>query len=100
MPAREALEKLDSIIADLVEADQTGAGMEPLDLAHELGRVRSLLVERPAVLPRQGGEMHFRCESCGTISHASKVPQRCPACGATKLFRADLEQPIVDAGPA
>lgn len=97
---REAIERLDRVMRELIEADQTGAGVEPLALAEELGRVRALMLEAPAVLPRSGGQRHFRCESCGTISHGLQAPARCPTCGGVKFFVADLESPMVDAGPA
>lgn len=98
---REAIQRLDAIMAELIEADQTGSGIEPLRVAQELGMVRALMLESPAVMPRPtGGELHFRCEQCGTIHHGLVVPQRCSQCGGTKFFKADIEQPIVDAGPA
>lgn len=97
---REAIERLDKVMRDLIEADQTGAGIEPLQLAEELGRVRALMLEAPAVVPRSDGQRHYRCESCGTISHGTEAPARCPTCGGVRFFRADLEAPMVDAGPA
>ena len=97
---REAIQRLDAVMAELIEADQTGSGMDPLHVAQELGRVRALMIESPAVVPRPSGEMHFRCEQCGTIHHGRVAPQRCSQCGGTRFFKADIEQPIVDAGPA
>ena len=97
---REAIQRLDDVMRRLIEADQTGAGMEPLELAEELGRIRAMLLETPAVLPRSGGQRHFRCEACGTITHGDAMPARCPECGGRKFFKADLEMPVVDAGPA
>lgn len=98
MPAKEALERLDALIAELIEADQTGGGAEPLHVAQQLGQLRSLLVEGQSVLPHAGGEMHFRCDSCGIISHAHAQPPRCPACGGEKLYRADLASRSPTAG--
>lgn len=100
MSVKDALQRLDSVMAELIEADQTGAGIDPLGIARELGQVRALMIESPAIVPRKGGESHFRCESCGTIVHGMATPERCPACGGVRFFKADLEQPIVDAGPA
>lgn len=100
MSVKEALARLDSVMAELIEADQTGEGIDPLRIAQELGQVRALMVESPAVVRRAGGAMHFRCEACGTIVHWTVTPARCTSCGGVKFFRADLEQPIVDAGPA
>lgn len=97
---RDAIRRLDEVMAGLIQADQTGEGMEPLQLAQELGRIRAMLLEAPAVLPRRDGARHFRCESCGTIVHGDAPPQRCPFCSGLKFFSADLETPIVDAGPA
>ena len=87
-------------MAELIEADQTGAGVEPLRLAQELGKLRALMMEAPAVVPRSDGQSHFRCESCGTITHGMEQPNACPTCGGAKFFKADLESPVVDAGPA
>lgn len=100
MPPREALERLDRVMNELVEADQNGSGVEPLQVARQLGEVRALLVEGASVIPRAGGEGHWRCENCGTISHGLAAPERCPTCGHQKFFKADLEQAEVDAGPA
>lgn len=97
---REAIRRLDEVMAELIQADQTGEGMEPLRLAQELGRIRAMLLEEPAVIPRRDGAKHFRCESCGTIVHGDAEPSRCPSCGGAGFFKADLEMPVVDAGPA
>jgi hypothetical protein len=95
-----ALQRLDTLMGELIEADQAGSGVDPLRVAQELGRIRALITQAPAVIRAAGGQMHFRCEACGTISHGSTQPERCPECGGTKLFKADMEQPDVDAGPA
>ena len=71
---KEALERLDALMNQLVEADQTGSGIEPLRVATELGKIRQFLAEGPAVIPAKGGQKHFRCEACGTISHGSEPP--------------------------
>ncbi len=97
---REAIQRLDELMRRLIEADQTGAGIEPLELAVELDKVRALMLEAPAVVPRSDGQRHFRCESCGAISHGMEAPARCPQCGGAKFFKADLEIPVVDTGPA
>ena len=95
---KEALARLDALMNRLVEADQTGSGIDPLDIANELGEIRQLLAEAPAVVPAKGGQKHFRCEACGTISHGQTQPERCPTCGGQKFFAADIEQPIVESG--
>ena len=92
------LQRLDNLMARLVEADQTGAGVEPLKLAEELGEIRALLAQGRAVRRAPGGQLHFRCESCGTISHGASRPERCPECGADQLVNVDLEQANVESG--
>ncbi len=96
---REGIRRLDDLMAELIQADQTGEGVEPLRLAQELGRIRAMLLEEPAVVPRSDGQRHFRCENCGTITHGDAIPRQCPTCGGMKFFKADMEAPIVDAGP-
>jgi rubrerythrin len=100
MPAREALERLDRVMNELIQADQTGMEIDPLDVARELGEVRTLLLEGTSVVPRAGGQGHYRCEACGIITHGETRPQRCPACGGRRFFKADIETPTVDTGPA
>jgi rubrerythrin len=95
---KEALGRLDALMNRLIEADQTGSGMDPLNVANELGQIRQLLAESPAVIPAKGGQRHFRCEACGTVVHGADAPARCPTCGATKFFAADIEQPFVESG--
>lgn len=95
---KEALERLDALMNRLVEADQTGSGIEPLRVASELGQIRQLLAEAPAVIRAKGGQKHFRCEACGTISHGTQEPERCATCGGQKFFAADIEQPFVESG--
>ncbi len=95
---KEALERLDALMRDLIEADQTGAGFEPLHVAGELGKIRQLLFEAPVVLPTEGGRRHFRCADCGTIVHGAEPPATCPNCGKKKFFVADIQQPFVESG--
>jgi rubrerythrin len=95
---KEALERLDALMNRLVEADQSGAGMEPLRVAGELGQIRHLLAASPAVIPAKGGQKHFRCEACGTVVHGAAATTRCPTCGRDKFFSADIEQPFVESG--
>ena len=95
---KEALEQLDALMNRLVGADQTGAGIDPLRVASELGQIRQLLAEAPAVIRAKGGQKHFRCEACGTVVHGADAPARCPTCGGTKFFAADIEQPFVESG--
>ena len=94
----ETNKRIDDIIQRLIEADQGGSGIEPLKLAHELGELKLMLARRKTILPRPGGEGHWRCEACGTISHASAKPDRCPECGAAQLWPADLAQANVESG--
>src|SRR3979490_1729728 len=96
---QEALRRLDQLTQQLIEADQSGTGFEPIAAAHELGRIRQLLAQAPAVIPATGGQRHFRCESCGTITHgaaAPAAPATGAACGGKTFFSADLEQPAVE----
>lgn len=95
---KDAVEKLDALMRRLVEADQTGAGMEPLKVADELGQIRELFFRSPAVRPAPGGQRHFRCETCGTISHGPDAPATCEDCGGTAFFDADLKQANVESG--
>ncbi len=95
---KEALERLDELMNRLIEADQTGSGIEPLAVASELGAIRQLLAEAPAVIRAAGGQKHFRCEACGTIAHGARAPDRCPTCGGRKFFAADIDQPFVESG--
>src|SRR5256885_557093 len=82
----------------VVGADQTGSGSDPLATANELGQIGRLLAEAPAGVRAKGGQKHFRCEACGTISHGERQPDKCPTCGGRKFFAADIEQPFVEAG--
>jgi rubrerythrin len=93
---QEALRRLDALTQKLIEADQTGSGLEPLVVARELGQLRQLLAQSPAVIPATGGQHHFRCEQCGTITHGAAVPAKCATCGGKTFFSADLEQPAVE----
>jgi hypothetical protein len=95
---REAIQRLDALMNRLVEADQTGAGIEPLTVAAELGRIRQLMSEAPSVIRATGGQRHFRCEACGTIAHGQEPPSRCATCGESKFYNADIEQPYVESG--
>ncbi|HKC91140.1 MAG TPA: hypothetical protein VKE23_07410, partial [Candidatus Limnocylindria bacterium] len=60
--------------------------------------IKILLARRKTIRPRPGGESHWRCEACGTITHARTRPERCPECGAKGLWSADLAQPNVESG--
>ena len=93
---QDAMRRLDALTQQLIEADQTGAGLEPLEVARELGAIRQLLAQAPAVIPATGGQSHFRCESCGTITHGTAAPATCATCGGRTFFSADLEQPAVE----
>ena len=90
--------RLDHLIQELVEADQRGSGIEPLKIAKELGEIKVQLARRRTIRPRPGGERHWRCEACGTVSHSSARPDACPECGATDLWEADLDQANVESG--
>src|SRR5438552_19120733 len=85
---KEALEHLDALMNRLVEADQTGAGIEPLRVASELGQIRQLLAESPAVIPAKGGQKHFACGASGTAGHGTDDPPRCRPAGGTNSLRA------------
>ena len=94
----DANERIDALIQRLIEADQGGGGIEPLKVAHELGAIKQLLARRQTIRPRAGGERHWRCEACGTISHAGAKPGRCPECGGAALWEADIEMANVESG--
>ena len=96
--ATDANKRIDELIQRLIEADQRGTGIEPMTVAHELGEIKLVLARRKTILPRPGGEGHWRCEACGTISHATAKPDRCPACGGQQLWAADLAQANVESG--
>ena len=96
--ANDANQRIDALIQQLIEADQGSRGMEPMKVAHELGAIKQLLARRQTIRPRAGGERHWRCETCGTISHAAAKPGRCPECGGEALWEADLEMPNVESG--
>lgn len=95
----DPLARLDDLMRRLIEADQTGRAIESLAIANELGEIRLALMQRRAVVPREGGERHFRCETCGTIVHGQAAPATCPTCGKSAFYAADLENTEVDAGP-
>lgn len=95
---KDAVGRLDTLMRKLVEADQTGTGMDPLKVANELGAIRQMLFESPTVRPAPGGQRHFRCEKCGTISHGPDAPDACEDCGGAEFFDADLKQPNVESG--
>ena len=87
-----SLERLDALMNSLIEADQTGTEIDPLDVARELGEVRSLLMAMPTVHRSADDQRHFRCEACGTISHGDAPPARCARCGKSKLINVDIER--------
>jgi rubrerythrin len=93
---QDAMRRLDALTQKLIEADQSGSGLEPLSVARELGQIRQLFAQAPAVIPATGGQRHFRCESCGTITHGAAPPAKCAQCGGKTFFSADLEQPAVE----
>lgn len=67
---QEAMRRLDALTQQLIEAGQSGSGLGPVAVAHELGRIRQLLAQAPAVIPA--------------------------TCGGKTFFAADLEQPAVE----
>jgi len=95
---KEANEQFDALTRRLIDADQTGRGIEPLAIANEIGRIRHLLASAPAVKRRDGGDRHWRCEECGTIVHGDTAPEKCAECGRDKFFLADMEQPNAESG--
>jgi len=86
----DTLARLDALMNRLIEADQTASEIEPLEIANELGTIRAALMTAPAVVPRSGGERHFRCDACGTIVHGTVAPKACPRCQKTVFHPADL----------
>jgi len=84
-------QRLDSLMNRLIETDQTGEEIDPLDIARELGEIRSLLMAMPTVHRSADDLRHFRCEECGTISHGVVPPARCARCGKLKFINVDIE---------
>src|SRR5688500_20258551 len=95
---QQALRRLDALTQKLIEADQTGSGLEPLAVARELGQIRQLLAQAPAVIPATGGQQHCRCEQCRTITHGAAAPTTCATSGSKPIFSAGLEPPTVEPG--
>jgi len=95
MEEPNGLERLDGLMNRLIEADQTGDEIDPLDVARELGEIRSLLMAMPTVHRSADDLRHFRCEACGTISHGGAPPERCARCGRSTLINVDIEPPQV-----
>ncbi len=87
------LQRLDTLINELIEADQTGTEIDPLDVARELGEVRAQLMAMPTVHRTAEDLRHFRCENCGTITHGEVAPVRCGRCGKTAFVNVDIESP-------
>ncbi len=87
---QDTLARLDALMNRLIDADQSGDELEPLEIANELGTIRASLMSAPAVVPRAGGEQHFRCDACGTIVHGTAAPRECPRCHKTVFHRADI----------
>ncbi len=83
--------RLDALINRLIESDQTGAEIDPFDVARELGEIRAELMAMPTVQRSPEDLRHFRCEACGTIMHGEDPPDRCARCGKTKLANVDIE---------
>jgi len=85
------MQRLDTLINELIEADQTGSEIDPMDVARELGEIKSQLLAMPTV--HRGAEdlRHFRCETCGTITHGNALPPRCKHCGGTSFVNVDIE---------
>lgn len=93
MADETGLERLDGLINRLIESDQTGDEIDPFDVARELGEIRSLLMAMPTVHRTDEDMRHYRCESCGTITHGDAPPARCARCGKTTLVNVDIERP-------
>jgi rubrerythrin len=87
---QDTLARLDALMNRLIDADQSGDEMQPLEIANELGAIRASLMSAPAVVPRSGGERHFRCDACGTIVHGTTAPRECPRCHKTVFHSADI----------
>jgi rubrerythrin len=85
------IEQLDALINRLIEADQSGTEIDPFDVARELGEIRSSLMATPTVHRSAEDMRHFRCESCGTITHGDATPGRCARCGSKKFVNVDIE---------
>lgn len=91
----DGLQRLDALMNTLIEADQTGGEIDPLDVARELGEIRSLLMAMPTVHRSADDLRHFRCEACGIISHGDVPPASCARCGKSAFINVDIERPHV-----
>ena len=91
MTEASGLTRLDALMNRLIERDQTGDEIDPLDVARELGEIRAELMAMPTV--HRGAEdlRHFRCEACGTIMHGDTAPARCAHCAKTRFVNVDIE---------
>lgn len=91
MEEPSGVQRLDELMNRLIEADQTGSEIDPLDVARELGEIRSLLMAMPTVHRSAEDQRHFRCEACGTISHGNATPASCARCGKSSFINVDIE---------
>ncbi len=91
MAEQTGLQRLDALINRLIEADQTGDAIALFDVARELGEIRAEIMAMPTVHRSEADLRHFRCESCGTISHGDAAPARCARCGASKFINVDID---------
>jgi rubrerythrin len=91
MDERTGLQQLDDLINRLIEKDQTGDEIDPLDIAKELGQIKAQLMAMPTVHRSEADLRHFRCEECGTISHGDVAPARCARCGKERFLNVDID---------
>src|SRR5438105_1614133 len=96
---QEPLARLEDLMRKLIESDQTGRPMATLAIANELGRIRLALMQGRAVVPRERGERHCRCDPCGADVHRERAPAACPTCGESTCYSTDLDNQEIDAGP-
>lgn len=94
MNEQTGLQRLDALINKLIEADQAGDEIAPLDLTRELGEIRAAIMAMPTVHRTDEDLRHFRCEACGTITHGDGQPARCARCGKTAFVNVDIVQPV------
>jgi rubrerythrin len=85
------VQRLDTLINELIELDQTGGEIAPMDVARELGEIKSQLLVMPTVHRSADDLRHFRCEACGTITHGETSPASCKRCGGAKFLNVDIE---------
>jgi rubrerythrin len=91
MAELKGIQRLDALIDRLIDTDQAGQEIEPMEVAHQLGEIRSELMAMPTVHRSEDDQRHYRCEACGTITHGDASPARCARCGKNRFVNVDID---------